>query len=237
MLIRMLLVAAVLTGLYLLIRKLRCLGSSTRLLRVLATVAIAGFLLLLTVRGGAEIAVPLLAVLAPFLVRWLKLPSTTTSTGQNHPDQSAVTTRFLSMMLDHASGIMSGTVRKGRFAGRSLQGFTLPELLELWRECQSDPQSAAVLETYLDRHADASWREQVGNGQTSAEGNNRMDRAEAYQILGVQPDASRDEIQTAYRRLIQKVHPDQGGSSYLAARINQARDVLLYRYAGRAAGD
>ncbi|NMQ18593.1 molecular chaperone DnaJ [Candidatus Competibacter phosphatis] len=233
MLIRVLLVAAVLIGLYLLVRKLRRSGSIARLPRLLAAAGIAGFLMLLTVRGGAEIAVPLLAVLAPLLLRWLQLPSpSSTTTGQASPNQSAVTTRFLDMTLDHASGVMSGTVREGRFAGRSLQDLTLPELLELWRECQSDPQSTAVLEAYLDRHADASWRDQADIGRkdrTQATENNRMDRAEAYRVLGLQPSAGRDEIQAAYRRLIQRVHPDQGGSSDLAARINQARDVLLRR--------
>ncbi|QQS55310.1 MAG: DnaJ domain-containing protein [Candidatus Competibacteraceae bacterium] len=232
MLIRMLLVAAVLTGLYLLVRRLRRSGSGARLPRMLAAAGIAGFLLLLTLRGGAEIAVPLLAVLAPFLVRWLKLPSPASAGQSTGPDQSAVTTRFLVMTLDHASGVMSGSVRAGRFVGRSLQDLILPELLELWRECQSDPQSAAVLEAYLDRHVDAGWREQADIGRkgwTQATKNDHMDQAEAYRILDLQPGASHDAIQAAYRRLIQRVHPDQGGSSYLAARINQARDLLLRR--------
>ena len=233
MLIRVLLVAAVLIGLYLLVRKLRRSGSIARLPRLLAAAGIAGFLMLLTVRGGAEIAVPLLAVLAPLLLRWLQLPSpSTTATGQTSPNQSAVTTRFLVMTLDHVSGVMTGTVREGRFAGRSLQDLTRPELLELWRECQPDPQSTAVLEAYLDRHVDAGWRNQADTerkDRTQATANDHMDRAEAYRVLGLQSGAGRDEIQAAYRRLIQRVHPDQGGSSDLAARINQARDVLLRR--------
>lgn len=233
MLIRVLLIAAVLIGLYLLVRKLRRSGLSTRLPRLLAAAGIAGFLMLLTVRGGAEIAVPLLAVLAPLLLRWLQFPSPSpTATGQASPNQSAVTTRFLVMTLDHASGVMFGTVREGRFVGRSLQDLTRPELLELWRECQPDPQSTAVLEAYLDRHIDAGWREQADTGRkdrAQATANDHMDRAEAYRVLGLQPSAGRDEIQAAYRRLIQRVHPDQGGSSDLAARINQARDVLLRR--------
>lgn len=233
MLIRVLLVAAVLIGLYLLVRKLRRSGLSARLPRLLAAAGIAGFLMLLTVRGGAEIAVPLLAVLAPLLLRWLQLPSpSSTTTGQASPNQSAVTTRFLVMTLDHASGVMSGTVREGCFAGSSLQDLTRPELLELWRECQPDPQSTAVLEAYLDRHVDAGWRDQADTerkDRTQAAANDRMDRAEAYRVLGLQSGAGRDEIQAAYRRLIQRVHPDQGGSSDLAARINQARDVLLRR--------
>lgn len=233
MLIRVLLVAAVLIGLYLLVRKLRRSGSIARLPRLLAAAGIAGFLMLLTVRGGAEIAVPLLAVLAPLLLRWLQLPSpSSTTTGQASPNQSAVTTRFLVMTLDHVSGVMTGTVREGRFVGRSLQDLTRPELLELWRECQPDPQSTAVLEAYLDRHVDAGWRNQADTerkDRTQATANDHMDRAEAYRVLGLQSGAGRDEIQAAYRRLIQRVHPDQGGSSDLAARINQARDVLLRR--------
>ena len=233
MLIRVLLVAAVLIGLYLLVRKLRRSGSIARLPRLLAAAGIAGFLMLLTVRGGAEIAVPLLAVLAPLLLRWLQLPSpSSTTTGQASPNQSTVTTRFLVMTLDHVSGVMTGTVREGCFAGRSLQDLTQPELLELWRECQPDPQSTAVLEAYLDRHVDAGWRGQADTerkDRTQATANDHMDRAEAYRVLGLQPSAGRDEIQAAYRRLIQRVHPDQGGSSDLAARINQARDVLLRR--------
>ncbi|MCB1823542.1 MAG: DnaJ domain-containing protein [Candidatus Competibacteraceae bacterium] len=233
MLIRVLLVVVVLIGLYLLVRKLRRSGSSAYLPRLLAAVGIVGFLMLLTVRGGAELAVPLLAVLAPLLLRWLRLPSPSpAATGQASSNQSAVTTRFLDMTLDHASGVMSGTVREGRFASRSLHDLTRSELLELWWECQPDPQSTAVLEAYLDRHVDAGWREQAGTGRkdrTQATEHDRMDRAEAYRILGLQPGAGRDEIQAAYRRLIQRVHPDQGGSSDLAARINQARDVLLRR--------
>lgn len=233
MLIRVLLVAAVLIGLYLLVHKLRRSGSSARLPRLLAAAGIAGFLMLLTVRGGAEIAMPLLAVLAPLLLRWLQLPSpSSTTTGQASPNQSTVTTRFLVMTLDHVSGVMTGTVREGRFVGRSLQDLTRPELLELWRECQPDPQSTAVLEAYLDRHVDAGWRNQADTerkDRTQATANDYMDRAEAYRVLGLQSGAGRDEIQAAYRRLIQRVHPDQGGSSDLAARINQARDVLLRR--------
>jgi DnaJ family protein C protein 19 len=54
-----------------------------------------------------------------------------------------------------------------------------------------------------------------------------MTRAEAYQVLGLQPGASEENIRAAHRRLMQAAHPDHGGSDWLAARINQARDILL----------
>lgn len=233
MLVRVLLVLAALIGAYFLFRSLRRFSWGGQGPRLLIAAGVAASLLLLTVRGGAEIAVPLLTVLAPFLLRWLNtrpLPSPRSSAKPGASGRSTVATRFLSMDLDHATGAMSGRVLEGRFAGCSLQDLPLRDLLDLWRECQDDAQSAAVLEVYLDRHAGLDWREQVQaahRATDSGKESGTMGSMEAYQILGLQPGASREEIQAAYRRLIQRVHPDHGGSSYLAARLNQARDVLL----------
>jgi hypothetical protein len=233
MLVRVLLVAAALMGVYFLIRWLRRFVWGVQGPRLVIAAAVTVLLLLLTVRGGAEVAIPLLTVLAPFLVRWLNTcpPSPSpASPSSGSSGCSTVSTRFLSMELDHATGAMSGRVLDGRFVERSLNDLSFQDLLGLWRECQSDAQSVAVLEAYLDRHADANWRDWVRDaGPTVDRGraDGVMDRAEAYQILGLQPGASREEIQAAYRRLIQRVHPDHGGSSYLATRLNQARDVLL----------
>ncbi len=233
MLVRVLLIVAASIGIYFLLRRLRRLPWGVQGPRLFAAIGAVVLLLLLTVRGGAEIAVPLLTVLAPFLVRWLStrpLPSPPPSAKPGSSSCSTVTTHFLSMELDHATGVMSGWVLKGRFARRSLQDLPLLDLLDLWRECQSDAQSLAVLEAYLDRHADADWREQAHvayRATDSSKDSGMMDSTEAYQILGLQPGASHEDIQAAYRRLIQRVHPDHGGSSYLAARLNRARDVLL----------
>ncbi len=68
---------------------------------------------------------------------------------------------------------------------------------------------------------------QAGGPPPGGSGAGRMSRDEAYSVLGLKPGASREEVLAAHRRLIQKAHPDQGGSDYLAAKINQARDLLL----------
>ncbi len=234
MLARALLIAVVLIGLYVLARWLRRSPWGAWAGRAVIALGTAGFLLLLTVRGGAEVALPLLVGLAPLLLRWLNTqrplaPSATLGSSK----QSTVTTRFLIMMLDHATGAMHGQVQDGRFAGRALQELRLQELLTLWRECQADPQSAAVLEAYLDRQAEPDWRERLRDAGSAADSADSattasvMSCAEAYQILGLSPGAAPAEIQAAYRRLIQRLHPDHGGSAYLATQLNRARDLLL----------
>ena len=230
MLARVLLIAAVLIGLYVLARWLRRSPWGVWAGRAAIAVGIAGFLLLLTVRGGAEVALPLLVGLTPLLLRWLNARRPSSSTSDSGAlGQSTVTTRFLNMALDHVTGAMNGQVLEGRFTGRVLQELNLQELLALWRECQPDPQSVAVLEAYLDRHAESTWRETLRDSESaeSPTASATMNCAEAYQILGLSPGATRAEIQAAYRRLIQRLHPDHGGSAYLATQLNRARDLLL----------
>jgi hypothetical protein len=231
MLARALIIAMVLAGLYFLIRRFRRSARGSQIGHSVLAVGIIGFLLFLTIRGGAEIALPLLVVLAPWLIRWLnvRFPSPSSSKRTGSSPQSAVTTRFLHMTLDHASGAMAGQVQEGRFTGCDLRDLGLAELLMLWRECQIDPQSVAVLEAYLDR-CESAWRERLREGERSDSSlsSGAMSVMEAYQVLGLQPGATQMEIQAAYRRLIQRLHPDQGGSAYLAAHLNRARDLLLH---------
>lgn len=146
--------------------------------------------------------------------------------------QSAIRTRYLDMSLDHDTGAMDGAVLEGPFAGQQLSQLALPQLLrmlELYQE--SDARSAAVLTAYLDReHPD--WRDdaaaagarQGSGGQAAARG---MTKDDAWSILGLEPGASADAIRAAHRRLMQRLHPDRGGSDYLAAQINAAKDLLL----------
>ena len=147
---------------------------------------------------------------------------------------SEVITDSLRMQLDHATGELDGEVLRGPFAGRSLGSLGLADLLELLTGCQrDDPRSVALLETYLDRRQ-PDWRAHVAGEQAQGAGRQAsaagaMDEATACSILGLTPGASADEIKAAHRRLMTKLHPDHGGSSYLAAQLNQAKDFLLSR--------
>jgi DnaJ-domain-containing protein 1 len=145
---------------------------------------------------------------------------------------------YLRMWLDHDSGAMSGQVLRGGFEGRMLNDLSLSELLILLDEClRDDQQSAVVLEAYLDRTQPDDWRSagagagnagsQAGGGSGGRTSGGAMTREEAYEILGLQPGATTEEIKDAHKRLMLKMHPDQGGSTYLAAKINQAKDLLM----------
>jgi hypothetical protein len=205
---------------------------TTQILRWIAMGGVGLLLLMAFTRGGAALVAPFLALLLPIALRhWRKLlPIFTNGMGKrvgNGNSASTVHTQFLHMSLDHSSGDMQGQVVMGQFQGRHLTDLTLQELLTLWQECQQDAQSAAVLETYLDRTHD-NWREapfQEDDSPGAAQP--KSSTQEAYEILGLQPGASKADIKAAHRRLIQRLHPDHGGSSYLAARINWAKDVLL----------
>jgi hypothetical protein len=140
---------------------------------------------------------------------------------------SAVDTAFLHMELHHASGLMTGRVLSGRHSGRDLAQLTLADLLALRQECAGDASSLAVLESYIDRTQPADWRTQADAAEQPVRGDQAMTRERAYEILGLAPGADDTAIREAHRRLMLKNHPDLGGSAYIAAEINRARDILL----------
>jgi DnaJ-domain-containing protein 1 len=200
---------------------------------ILIVLAILGVFVLIF--AGRYALAALLPLLIPFLLRSRVLWRRAKAAAGPRPGQtSEVTTRYLRMVLDHDSGQMAGEVLEGTFAGRRLDDLDETELVALWRECRaSDRQSAAVLETYLDRALGEAWRAAAGAGPAGGEGagpgssGEAMSKEEAYEILGLEPGASSEEIREAHRRLMQKVHPDHGGSNYLAAKINRAKELLL----------
>ncbi len=148
-------------------------------------------------------------------------------------DPVEVETELLRMRLDRVSGDVSGAVKTGRFAGRDLGSLERADLLDLLAEVvRVDSQSASLLEAYLDRRF-PDWREIGARGgagggrQGGATDGDGMDEAEALQILGLEPGAAPEEIRQAHRRLMAKLHPDSGGSTFLAVQINRAKDLLL----------
>ena len=140
---------------------------------------------------------------------------------------SDVETPTLRMTLDHASGEMRGEVLRGPFAGRHLEEMSEPELIQMLNSCLNDDEDAArLVESYLDRRH-PSWRDQEQHAEGAGSSGATMDRSEAYKVLGLEEGAGESLIKEAHRRLIAGLHPDHGGSDYLAAKINQAKDVLL----------
>jgi hypothetical protein len=149
------------------------------------------------------------------------------STGQT----SDVSTRYLRMSLDHETGAMRGTVLAGRFAGMRLEELSAADLLDLLRECRAaDEEGARLVEAYLDR-SHPQWRDELGGGRAAPppRGSDDITVDEAYEILGLAPGADAAAIKAAHHRLMKQLHPDHGGTDYLATKINRARDVLLNR--------
>ncbi|MEA3543666.1 MAG: DnaJ domain-containing protein [Thermodesulfobacteriota bacterium] len=144
--------------------------------------------------------------------------------------KSTVRSANLEMELDHDTGEMDGSILTGRLQGVRLSSLSEEEILSLYFDFRSDTDSISLLESFLDRYY-PDWRDRA-DSDASGNQNDRsafdnMTRQEAYQILGLEPNASQEEIHQAWRRLIKGVHPDSGGSDFLAEKINTARDILL----------
>jgi hypothetical protein len=198
-----------------------------------ATLLFAAFLL---IRGEIGPAVTV-GVLGLGLLGWVALwpaglfgPRLQSATGQ----VSRVRTAFVEMELEHGSGRMRGHILAGPHQGAALDSLDVTTLIGLLGGV--DAGSRDLLAAYLDRRQ-PGWREYAqgdaasgrGGGRTSAR-SGKMTDEEAYQILGLQPGANAQDVTRAHRSLIKKLHPDQGGSTYLAARVNEAKDVLLRRH-------
>ncbi|WP_417519904.1 DnaJ domain-containing protein [Minwuia sp.] len=144
---------------------------------------------------------------------------------------SSVRTRYLEMSLDHDSGEMDGLIREGRFQGNRLSELDQADLEDLLRETRlDDPESARLVEAYLDR-AFEDWRgaAETESDREQAPSGGPMSRREALEILELSEDATEDDIREAHRRQMKRHHPDQGGSAWYAAKLNQAKDLLLQK--------
>jgi hypothetical protein len=169
---------------------------------------------------GASRLLPSLMRLSPVL-QWLHRQKSEQANNQ----QSRVETSLLRMELDHASGNLNGEVLQGEHQGRKLDDLETGQLEELLAWCQQrDVDSARLLESYMQRRFGESWQ---GPQTPPPTQNGSINRAEALAILGLEDGADKEAIVSSHRHLMQKLHPDRGGTDYLAAKLNQAKDFLL----------
>jgi hypothetical protein len=186
--------------------------------------------LLLVLRGRIGLAAALANMVAGF-AGW-KTPGAASAAFRNvgagaSPGRaSTARSAMIEMRLDHDTGVMTGRVLAGAFAGRAVETLSRPELLSLRQELKrDDPDGVNLLEAYLDRRF-AGWRE-ADQGERERRGGGAMSRREALEVLGLTEGANAADIVRAHRTLMKKFHPDHGGSTTLAARVNQAKDVLM----------
>jgi DnaJ domain len=143
-------------------------------------------------------------------------------------ESTGVRTPWVEMELDHDTGAMRGTVLKGAHVGKTLDQLGRDALLAFYQEAGSaDAETARLLEAYLDRTLGADWRAEAERRRPAAYSDSAMSREEALKILGLREGAMEDDIRSAHRRLMMQNHPDRGGSDYIAAKINEAKDVLV----------
>jgi hypothetical protein len=204
-------------------------------LKTVAGIAALGAAVLLGIKGRFDMAL-LLGGFGAWALGWnaLNLPGPWRRFQQATGRFSRIRSAMIEMEIDHATGAVEGSILVGAFAGRRLSSLDPEALRRLYDECCAhDPQGVPLLEAYFDRRF-AGWREYAqGDRDTRTRTHAHsgvMTKEEAYQILGLQPGASLDEIRKAHRTLMKKLHPDQGGTAYLAARVNEAREVLLGRH-------
>ena len=141
---------------------------------------------------------------------------------------SKIRTKFLEMVLDHESGEMDGKVLRGKHQGQQLNAMVVEAIMDLLNECQSDSDSQHVIEAYLDRHHE-NWRELSSAASRTApfDAESPMTKQVALEILGLVDGANETDVIRAHREMMRRLHPDRGGSDYLAKKINIAKDVLL----------
>jgi hypothetical protein len=188
--------------------------------------------LLLLLRGRIGLAAALANMVASF-AGWrttgASSPPFRNVGGSARPGRaSTARSAMVEMRLDHDSGAMTGRVLAGAYAGRAVETLSRPELVSLRQELMlDDPDGARLLEAYLDRRF-AGWRE-ADQGERQRRAGGAMSRREALEVLGLAEGAGAADIIRAHRTLMKKFHPDHGGSTTLAARVNQAKDVLMQR--------
>ena len=203
-----------------------------------ALIVASGILLLLVITGRLHILAALGAALLliirqlPLIIKALPFLQQLAGQTKNKTagQQSNLDTSLLSMTLDHDSGEMDGMITDGPYQGQRLSTMSQETQAALYQVAVARyPDSLEVLEVYFERVYGEQWQDKLGlSGQsTQAASNGELSVDEALDVLGLQPGASEEEVIAAHRKMMQKFHPDRGGSNYLAAKVNAAKDLLL----------
>lgn len=199
------------------------------LIRKMGGIGVIIFAGLLTLRGEVNIAIPLFMLGLGLMGQQAMFPNGLPWQRRTPGQNSRVATSLIAMELDHDSGRMDGDVLAGPLKGRKLSSLSLSEAQALHVQCAAaTDQSRALLEAWMER-SHPEWRATWGGGagRTPATSSAKMTRPEALAILGLKEGASADDVRAAHRRLMKTAHPDLGGSDYLAAKINEAKEFLL----------
>ena len=225
---------------------INCNAKQRRQLVYIIAMGLAGTVLLLMLLTGrihylAAIAAAILPFIKklPGLLRYIPLfkylkQQTHSSPGSSSSNQSSVETSLLKMTLNHDTGEMDGEVLEGDFKGERLKTLSQQQLFLLYQlALEQYKDSIAVFDAFLDRHIGKNWRELAEqyshrfDDDNTQEVSSEMSVSQALQILDLEEGATKEEVQEAHRRLMQKLHPDRGGSNFLAAQVNLAKDILL----------
>ena len=163
----------------------------------------------------------------PWIIRALpflnKLREQNTQSGE-----SSIQTNHLSATLDHGSGHIDGEIIEGPHKGWLLSELSIMQLEDLLTHYQTeDEESAELLEAYIDQRRQQADQNTEQQRTANRAASDQSARAEALAILGLDEGSTEEEVVAAHRSLIQKLHPDRGGNDFLAAKINQAKDILL----------
>jgi hypothetical protein len=198
--------------------------------RVIGILALA-LAVIFALTGRMFLAVPIAWVAFRFLMhRRISWQKSNKQGGQS----SRVRTSSLEMILEHDTGHIDGNILVGLHAGKRLSELDLKDVISFRSECEErDLKAVKLIDAFLDRTYE-DWHKFAGiedeyfaNGEVGSDNFGPMSREEAYEVLGLGRDSTKDDVRRAHRQLMKKLHPDQGGSTYLASKVNEAKDFLL----------